>query len=77
MYCHSLYHCRKHRLPNPVPVDLGDTIEYYVRVNNIHDNDDLTNVEVKIHVDDSLEPDISTAKYNLTSTPSVSVTTIY
>ena len=56
----------------PVPVDLGDTIEYYVRVNNIHDNDDLTNVEVKIHVDDSLEPDISTAKYNLTSTPSVS-----
>ncbi len=49
----------------PVPVDLGDTIEYYVRVNNIHDNDDLTNVEVKIHVDDSLEPDISTAKYNL------------
>ena len=51
----------------PVPVDLGDTIEYYVRVNNIHDNDDLTNVEVKIHVDDSLEPDISTAKYNLTT----------
>ncbi len=51
----------------PVLVDLGNTIEYYVRVDNIHDNDDLTDVEVKIHVDDSLEPDVSTAKYNLTT----------
>ncbi len=55
----------------PVPVDLGDTIEYYVQVKNVHDKDNLTNVEVKIHVDDSLEPDVSTAKYNLTATPSV------
>ncbi len=53
-------------------VDLGETIEYYVQVKNIHDKDDLTNVEVKMHIDDSLEPDVSTAKYNLTSTPSVS-----
>ncbi|MEY8481784.1 dockerin type I domain-containing protein [Lachnospiraceae bacterium 48-21] len=56
----------------PVPVDLGDTFEYYVRVDNIHDNDDLTDVEVKIHVDNSLEPDVSTAKYNLTTNPSES-----
>ena len=56
----------------PVSVDLGDTIEYYVRVDNIHDNDDLTDVEVKIHVDNSLEPDVSTAKYNLTTNPSES-----
>lgn len=56
----------------PATVDLGETIEYYVQVKNIHDNDDLTDVEVKMHIDGSLEPDVSTAKYNLTSTPSVS-----
>lgn len=56
----------------PVPVNLGDTIEYYVQVKNVHDKDDLTNVEVKIHIDDSLETDVSTAKYNLTTNPSES-----
>lgn len=56
----------------PSQVDLGDKIEYYVQVKNVHDKDDLTNVEVKIHVDDSLEADVATAKYNLTATPSVS-----
>ncbi|MEY8481873.1 dockerin type I repeat-containing protein [Lachnospiraceae bacterium 48-21] len=54
----------------PVPVNLGDTIEYYVQVKNVHDKDDLTNVEVKIHIDNSLEADVSTAKYNLTSSTS-------
>lgn len=49
----------------PNNVELGDTIEYSVEVEN-QTMEDLTDVEIKLHIDDALETDISTAQFDLT-----------
>ena len=49
----------------PKRVELGSTIEYSVEVEN-QTMDDLSDVEIKLHIDDTLETDISTAQFNLT-----------
>ena len=49
----------------PKRVELGSTIEYSVEIEN-QTMEDLTDVEIKLHIDDALETDISTAQFNLT-----------
>lgn len=49
----------------PKRVELGSTIEYSVEVEN-QTMEDLTDVEIKLHIDDALETDISTAQFDLT-----------
>lgn len=51
----------------PNQVNYGGSTEFYAKVRNIHDNDDLSNVVVRFHIDPSLRPDINSAKYNTSS----------
>lgn len=53
----------------PKVVNAGDLIEYYALVTNVSEDDDINNVEIKFHIDNTLTTDLSTACYNLTKVP--------
>jgi len=52
---------------SPVRVKFGNTIEYYAKITNPEVNDDdLSDVVVKMEIDPNLTPDINSAKYCVT-----------